>query len=171
MVGAGGWLGSLVLVVAAGIPAALRLPDGEPGPAVAELVNAFSPAALLFAGLVSATGVFSAWIHLEAFSALGRRLVWSPPSSQARDRVRGCRHRCVQLASCQTRARHRRSYRTGSSLSGSRAHDWRNGVGRYGCSCRDAAATERIQRAVDAVASSGIAISSRPAVTIRSRDA
>jgi putative copper export protein/methionine-rich copper-binding protein CopC len=70
VVGAGGWLGSLLFVVAAGIPAALRLPEGERGPAVAALVNAFSPTALVFAGLAAATGVFAAWLHLENVAAL-----------------------------------------------------------------------------------------------------
>ena len=37
---------------------------------VAELVNAFSPTALMFAGLVTATGVFAAWMHLGALPAL-----------------------------------------------------------------------------------------------------
>ena len=70
VIGAGGWLGSLLFVVAAGIPAALRLPEGERGPAVADVVNAFSPTALVFAGLAAATGVFAAWLHLDQVSAL-----------------------------------------------------------------------------------------------------
>ena len=67
---AGGWLGSLVMVVAAGIPAALRLPTGRRGPMVAEVVNAFSPTALTFAGILGATGVFAAWVHLGSVTAL-----------------------------------------------------------------------------------------------------
>ncbi|MEJ7810244.1 MAG: copper resistance protein CopC [Gemmatimonadaceae bacterium] len=73
VIGAGGWLGSLLFVVAVGIPAALRLEDGEEGrrgPAVARLINAFSPTALVFAGLAAATGVFAAWLHLESVLAL-----------------------------------------------------------------------------------------------------
>ena len=81
VVGAGGWLGSLVIVIAAGIPAALRLSEGERGPAVADLFNAFSPTALVFAGTAAATGVFAAWLHLGAVPALwttdyGRTLLW-----------------------------------------------------------------------------------------------
>ena len=68
--GAGGWLGSLLMVLVAGIPAALALPEGERGPMVAELVNAFSPTALMFAGLVGATGVFAAWVHLGSIPAI-----------------------------------------------------------------------------------------------------
>ena len=74
VMGAGGWLGSLLMVVAAGIPAALRLAEGERGPAVADLVNAFSPSALVFAGLAASTGVFAAWLHLGAVPAL-----WQTP--------------------------------------------------------------------------------------------
>ena len=70
VIGAGGWLGSLLLVLLAGIPAALRLGEGERSSAVAELVNAFSPTALVFAGIAVATGVFAAWLHLDAVSAL-----------------------------------------------------------------------------------------------------
>ena len=65
VLGASGWLGSLALVLAAGIPAALALQPERRGKSVADLINAFSPTALVFAGLAGATGVFSAWLHLE----------------------------------------------------------------------------------------------------------
>ena len=70
VLGAGGWLGSLLVVLIVGIPLALRLAPGDRGPAVAALVNAFSPAALWFAGAVVATGVFAAWLHLPEIPAL-----------------------------------------------------------------------------------------------------
>jgi copper transport protein len=70
VLGAGGWLGSLLVVVVAGIPAALRTGDGQPGRAVADLVNAFSPTALAFAGLLAVTGVIAAWLHLGSVPAL-----------------------------------------------------------------------------------------------------
>ena len=70
VIGAGGWLGSLLVVIVAGIPSALRLEASERGLAVAELVNAFSPTALAFAGATAATGVFAAWLHLGAIRAL-----------------------------------------------------------------------------------------------------
>ncbi|MFN2565904.1 MAG: copper resistance CopC/CopD family protein [Gemmatimonadaceae bacterium] len=70
VVGAGGWLGSLLFVVGVGVPAALRLPEGARGPAVADLVNAFSPTALIFAGVTGATGVFAAWLHVGSVPAL-----------------------------------------------------------------------------------------------------
>ena len=70
VIGAGGWLGSLLMVLLAGIPVAVRLGEGQRGPAVASLVNAFSPTALVFAGLAGATGVFAAWLHLGGVSAL-----------------------------------------------------------------------------------------------------
>lgn len=70
VLGAGGWLGSLFIVAAIGIPAALRGPEVERGRAVAALINAFSPTALFFAGVVVATGVFAAWLQLGSVPAL-----------------------------------------------------------------------------------------------------
>lgn len=70
VIGAGGWLGSLLFVIGAGIPATRTLPGEARGAAVADLVNAFSPTALVFAGLATATGVFAAWLHLGSIPAL-----------------------------------------------------------------------------------------------------
>lgn len=70
VLGAGGWLGSLTLVVVVGIPVALRRPDSDRGETVAALINAFSPTALFFAGTVVATGVFAAWLQLGTVPAL-----------------------------------------------------------------------------------------------------
>ncbi|MEO6865362.1 MAG: copper resistance protein CopC, partial [Gemmatimonadaceae bacterium] len=70
VLGAGGWLGSLLMVVVAGIPAAMRLGGKERGLAVADLVSAYSPTALAFAGLVAATGVIAAWLHVGSVPAL-----------------------------------------------------------------------------------------------------
>lgn len=70
VLGAGGWLGSLLMVIVAGIPAAMRLGGEESGPAVADLVNAFSPTALVSAGLVGTTGVIAAWLHVGSVPAL-----------------------------------------------------------------------------------------------------
>lgn len=77
VIGAGGWLGSLLVLVTVGLPAALRLDAGARGPAVAALVNALSPTALGFAGITAASGVFTAWLHLDAVSAL-----WQTPYGQ-----------------------------------------------------------------------------------------
>jgi putative copper export protein/methionine-rich copper-binding protein CopC len=70
VIGAGGWLGSLLVLIGIGVPAALRLDESQRGPAVADLVNAFSPTALIFAGLVGLTGVLAAWVHLGSIAAL-----------------------------------------------------------------------------------------------------
>ncbi len=64
VLGAGGWLGSLLVLLVVGIPAAMRREPAERGPSVAALVNAFSPTALFFAGMLLATGVLAAWLHL-----------------------------------------------------------------------------------------------------------
>lgn len=70
VLGAGGWLGSLLVLLLIGIPVALRLAPRDRGPGVAVLVNAFSPTALFFAGTVVGTGVFAAWLHLGSVPAL-----------------------------------------------------------------------------------------------------
>lgn len=70
VVGAAGWLGTLLVVLLAGIPAALSLDTPARGPAVADVVNAYSPAALIFAGVAAATGVFAAWLHVGAWASL-----------------------------------------------------------------------------------------------------
>ncbi|HEY0154142.1 MAG TPA: CopD family protein [Longimicrobium sp.] len=70
VLGAGGWVGGLFLLVAAGVPAAMRLPKEERGPAVAALVNAFSPVALVCAAALTVTGLFATWLHVGAPSAL-----------------------------------------------------------------------------------------------------
>jgi copper transport protein len=80
VIAAGGWLGSLFFVVAAGVWEALRLEDAERGRAVADLVNAFSPTALTFAAITVVTGAITAWLHLGSVSALwdseyGQRLL------------------------------------------------------------------------------------------------
>lgn len=69
VLGAGGWLGGLLVVVIGGLPVALRQPDDR-GAAAAALIEAFSPTALFFAGVVVATGVFSAWLHVGEVTAL-----------------------------------------------------------------------------------------------------
>jgi copper transport protein len=70
VVGAGGWLGSLLFVMLVGVPAALRLEGNEKSTALSRLVNAFSPAALVFAGATALTGVVAAWIHIGSIQAL-----------------------------------------------------------------------------------------------------
>jgi len=70
VLGAGGWLGALAILVLAGLPAVQQLESGDRSMAVAELVNAFSPTALLCAGLVLATGTLVAWIHLGSIADL-----------------------------------------------------------------------------------------------------
>ena len=70
IVGAAGWLGSLLMVLVAGIPVAMSLGAERRGTAVARLVNAFSPTALLFAALAALTGILAAWLHIGFSSAL-----------------------------------------------------------------------------------------------------
>jgi copper transport protein len=70
VLGAGGWLGGLLVVLAAGVPAAAALGAEWRGAAVAALVRAFSPAALGFAALVAVTGVLAGWLHVGRLPAL-----------------------------------------------------------------------------------------------------
>ena len=69
VLGASGWLGSLFLLVAAGIPAIERLGE-ERWADIASLVEAFSPIALACAAVVVGTGVAAAWLRLGSVHAL-----------------------------------------------------------------------------------------------------
>ena len=68
---AGGWVGTLLVLVAAGLPAILALPADRRGAEATAMVAAFSPAALVFAGLAVATGVFATWVHAGLLPSLG----------------------------------------------------------------------------------------------------
>jgi len=67
---AGGWLGTLLLVLLAGVPAAMRPGNDARGDDVAHLVRAFSPAAMLFAALLVATGLVAVYLHSGSLAAL-----------------------------------------------------------------------------------------------------
>lgn len=75
---AGLWLGSLAVMVIAGIVPALRAESSLRGSAVAEMVNGFSPLALVCGPLIILTGVITALRHLHPFAAL-----WSTPYGYA----------------------------------------------------------------------------------------
>ncbi len=70
VVGAGGWLGTLLALLVAGVPATRTLAAGNRTDALATLVNAYSPVALSAAALVAITGVFAAWLHIGSIDAL-----------------------------------------------------------------------------------------------------
>ena len=70
ILGAGGWIGTLLLVVIVGLPAIARVDATERGRTVAVLINTFSPLALIFAGTAALTGLVSAWTQLGAVNAL-----------------------------------------------------------------------------------------------------
>ena len=65
VLGAGVWLGTLMAVLAVGIPAAM-MARAEAGGAVVAMVRAFSPMALAGAGAVGLTGVVNAVFQLPA---------------------------------------------------------------------------------------------------------
>jgi copper transport protein len=70
------WIGTLAVMVVAGITAALRadVPREERGPAVAAMVNAFSPLALFASAFLALSGVVTAWRHLKVLHNL-----WTTP--------------------------------------------------------------------------------------------
>ena len=72
VVGAGGWMGSLAALMIIAIPTAMRTDADDTHQMVAGLLNAFSPTALVFAGLVAVTGAIAAWRNLGAVEELWR---------------------------------------------------------------------------------------------------
>jgi putative copper export protein/methionine-rich copper-binding protein CopC len=78
---AGGWLGALLFVVIAGIPATAHLQSLGRGQAMRGMVDAFSPMALILAAALAVTGVIAAVIRIGSWSAVtgspyGRVLLW-----------------------------------------------------------------------------------------------
>ena len=74
VLGAGTWLGALLVLVAAGLPASRSESDDERHAAVASLVNTYSPVALTSAGITALSGLFAAWMHVGTIPNL-----WSTP--------------------------------------------------------------------------------------------
>ncbi len=66
----GVWLGGLLMVLVAGIPAMRQLSDGDGDAAVSALVSSFHPLALLCAPVAVLAGVGSSWIRLGSLPAL-----------------------------------------------------------------------------------------------------
>jgi putative copper export protein len=73
---AGLWIGTLFLLVVVGLAAVSRrsLPQSRRGPLAREMVDRFSPLALISAGVLATMGVTTAWLHLKRLDAL-----WSTP--------------------------------------------------------------------------------------------
>lgn len=69
---AGLWVGTLFVLVVAGLMPILRarMPADRRGRLVASLVHAFSPLALVSAGLLGALGLYLSWRELGGFAAL-----------------------------------------------------------------------------------------------------
>lgn len=61
---AGLWVGGLAMVLFAGIPALLRLTEGNKHAAVSALVNSFHPLALFCAPLTVLSGLGASWLHM-----------------------------------------------------------------------------------------------------------
>lgn len=67
---AGLWIGGLMMVLLAGVPAMLRLSDGNPDAAVSALVNSFHPLALFCAPIVVVAGIGTSMLRLGGFAPL-----------------------------------------------------------------------------------------------------
>jgi copper transport protein len=67
---AGLWLGGLLIVLFAGVPAMRKLDGGNTDAAVSALVNSFHPLALFCAPLVVLAGVATAWLRLDQLADL-----------------------------------------------------------------------------------------------------
>jgi putative copper export protein len=76
------WLGTLFVLVVAGLPAILRstMSSERRGTLVADLIGDFSPVAIGASLLLVVTGVTTAWRHLKYVSAL-----WTTPYGYAFD--------------------------------------------------------------------------------------
>jgi putative copper export protein len=76
------WLGTLTVLVVAGLTAVLRgaISREDRGRFVAEMISRFSPLALSAAALLGITGVTTAWRHLKHLNSL-----WTTPYGYALD--------------------------------------------------------------------------------------
>ena len=71
VVGGSVWLGTLAVIVFIGIGAAFKAPGGvSPGSRVAQMINTFSPLALLCAAIVIVSGVIASPVNLGGLSHL-----------------------------------------------------------------------------------------------------
>lgn len=64
VLGASCWLGTLALVLFAGVVVATQYRADSSAAFVRDLINAFSPVALVSAGVAASTGLFAAWLHV-----------------------------------------------------------------------------------------------------------
>jgi copper transport protein len=72
VLGAGVWLGTLAAVMLAGLPAAAFAAEGRATADFAHIVAAFSPVALLGAGVAGVTGIVNSLFHITAVPDLWR---------------------------------------------------------------------------------------------------
>ena len=70
IIGGGAWIGTLALLLIAGLPAAGEEEQHDSVSVVRALVRTFSPLALGSAAGIVATGAFAAWLHIGSVPAL-----------------------------------------------------------------------------------------------------
>jgi putative copper export protein len=64
VLGASSWLGTLSVVLFAGLAISAAYPASVSAPFVRDLIRGFSPVALVSSGLAATTGLFAAWLHV-----------------------------------------------------------------------------------------------------------
>ena len=64
VLGASSWLGTLSVVLFAGLAISAAYPASVGAPFVRDLIRGFSPVALVSSGIAATTGVFAAWLHV-----------------------------------------------------------------------------------------------------------
>ena len=67
---ASSWLGTLAVMLLAGVFVATNARWASNGEVVCDMINAFSPLALVSAGIAAASGMFAAWLHVGTISNL-----------------------------------------------------------------------------------------------------
>jgi copper transport protein len=69
VLGAGTWLGTLLVMLVVGVPVALRAASGGRTESLATMVNAFSPLALTSSAVLVFSGVVAARVHVGSWAA------------------------------------------------------------------------------------------------------
>ena len=107
---AGFWIGTLFVLVVAGLAALLKHESARArrGAIAADMVNGFSPLALSMGGIVVLFGVITAWRHLHKLDAALDNAVRLRTHRQAHLRCDGVWARRMELASATTHPRNGR---------------------------------------------------------------
>lgn len=70
VIAAGGWIGSLTMLMLIAVPTVLRSSNDDNQQSVARLISAFSPTALIFASVLGVTGIIAGWRNVGSWHGL-----------------------------------------------------------------------------------------------------